>query len=86
MSQSTKTFSRFSAALLLTALSILVLASSGCAMTHHQRNHSEQPLAANPHQVQTKQGKKPHPHAVWMKGHYAYKSGRYMWVPGHWRR
>ena len=28
---------------------------------------------------------KPHPHAMWVKGHYAYKSGRYVWVPGHWK-
>ena len=29
---------------------------------------------------------KPHPHSLWVKGHYAYRSGRYVWVPGHWVR
>jgi len=27
----------------------------------------------------------PHPHAIWVKGHFAYQTGRYIWVPGHWR-
>lgn len=25
------------------------------------------------------------PTAIWIKGHYAYLDGRYVWVPGHWQ-
>jgi len=31
-------------------------------------------------------GHKPHPHAVWVKGHHAYRHGKSVWVPGHWKR
>jgi hypothetical protein len=86
MSHSKKLLSRFSATLLITALSILVLAASGCATTHQHQNHPKQPMVVKPHPNPGKKGKKPHPHSVWMKGHYTYKSGRYLWVPGHWRR
>lgn len=29
---------------------------------------------------------RPHRHAVWVSGHYAYRGGRHVWVSGHWAR
>lgn len=29
---------------------------------------------------------RPHRHAVWVTGHYAYRGGRYVWVGGRWVR
>ncbi len=81
--------SRLAAPLILTTLVAFGAVASGCATSHqhHQRNHNQRPVAVvKQHPHPTKEGKKPHPHAMWVKGHYAYKAGRYLWVPGHWRR
>lgn len=29
---------------------------------------------------------KPGPKYVWVAGHYTYKHGKRVWVPGHWKR
>ncbi len=28
---------------------------------------------------------RPHPHAIWVKGKWAYQNGQYHWVKAHWK-
>ncbi len=50
-------------------------------LAHVSEASTPQHLAA----VGNQAGQPPHPHAVWAAGYYAYKDGRYVWVPGHWK-
>jgi hypothetical protein len=27
----------------------------------------------------------PHPHAIWITGHWRHRHGGYIWIPGYWR-
>lgn len=62
-------------AVLAVLLLVLGLCASGCATSGH--GHAQLGVRAH--------GPKPHPHAIWMKGHWSYQGGHYHWVKGHWK-
>jgi len=71
--------SRFPRGLVLAGLTLgLALQSSACAT-------APPPPASHSVTVLTP-GPKPHAKAVWVKGHYVYRAGKYNWIPGHWKR
>ena len=64
---------------LLFAMMFVSLLLSACATTPpHYALEGSQQVESRPPQ--------PHPHALWVKGHYSYVEGKYAWVPGHWKR
>lgn len=71
--------SRFPRGLVLAGLTLgLALLSSACATAPPPpANHSVSAFTPGPG---------PEAKAVWVKGHYVYRGGKYNWIPGHWKR
>lgn len=74
-----RTLARAARAAGLAAFAAALLAAGGCATTGQPPPPAELTVA-------TVRPPKPHPHAMWVQGHYVYHHGRYHWVPGHWTR
>lgn len=58
----------------------LAVAVSACSTT------GPPPASHSVTVVQPGPAKRPHAKAVWVKGHYVYRNGKYEWIPGHWKR
>lgn len=72
---------------LLSILTFSALLAGGCVYHHTDRPRSEVVVVREPPPAPQAEvvGVAPSASDVWINGYWAYRHGRYVWVPGHWQ-